>query len=1061
LSHYLSDSIVAQKNYFFININTSLYTFVIIDDTPCPMKYLKYFFIYAVPILLLGGIVFAIFSFSLKTNLANPRQTEQFTIDPDAKDHHAVNVAANKLPTFAVDVTAEKFKNFVDASQQQIKTLVQATIVHETYASEKIETEVTLDQEKSKLIVHPKDVPNFKPGMYKLHLKLRTVEGYINIEQDFTWGVIAVNTNKSIYKPGDVATIGMGVLNDKGETHCMKGLNTADVWLTVTDPQGKVKEYSTTDGSIKDSGECSAISVTNMPDFAAIYLVGQPGIYKMKVRAQIKGESREIEDYFKVEEAPAFDVERSSFPTRIYPRGIYDVQFKITAKDNYSGTVEEIVPKNFKISKISKNGKEEIVDQFKKIIWNVQLQKGQTETFTYTINFPLISPEFYLLGPIKIGEFKEARQWQIASDAINSTSGVLTYEDNGTQNTWYRVWSGTTPWGSQISMSGGANTPTDSRWFREVSSPKTGEKIVLVEDNNTADANNEYLYVYRWDGAAWNQDMRFSIGITTADVTRVMDVAYEEESGDALFVYSDSTNQLKYFRRIAGAWDGAASNAGSGLDSRKKWVRAQAQFRSDNILVATLNDNERIGALIWDGSSFTEEFEDDDGPAQTEAVTSDEEAFDIAWETSSGTPMIFWGTAANTVLYREFTAGVWSGENTLYNTGFTGDVEWVTAAADPIPTSNNIALAFQESDSDAVEEVSACEFGMWNGSSAETRPAEVTCRSDFDGRINNVKFENNTGRAMWVYAPSESGVSGDSMAWRTWDATNGFSSSTLEADTLMGNIESIQLHSDLNTTSMIALFADSAGDLYDRLWDGSSWSTVTTALFNNIQNTGENAEAYGFGFDRNLETQVAYRWFANANTNDGGQTLSPLTTQDTSYTLTDANQQFRLRLLLYYPDSLDAGNRTYKLQYVDPGSGTCDAPSGGTPPNWTDVGDTSGTREISYANNTAIASASATVANSGGFDPTYNSLTKINQTYNEQNTFTTVNNVSNDQLGLFDFSLIDNTTFDRNAQSFCFRVARSNGLVLQIGLYPQIRTASVPDVLIRGGSLIQGGTLLQ
>jgi hypothetical protein len=1030
-------------------------------------KYIR-LLIYPSALLVIAAVIWGVISLfsqssTLGTQTASPiyRETDEFVLNPNQVNQTPITVSATKLPEFTVDLTTEKFKQVAQASAAQIKNLVEATIVHKVYADEKLEAEISVDQTKSKLVVHPKDAPNFKPGMYKLHLTLRTLEGEVNIEQDFSWGVIAVNTNKSIYKPGEVATIGMGVLNDGGETQCMTGLDRAKVWLTVTDPTGKVKEYSTEEGTIKDSGECASISVTNTADFNALFLTEKPGIHKITVTAQITKDKRVIEDYFKVEDAPLFDVERTSFPTRIYPRAAYPVKFTVTPSNDYSGTIEDIVPTSFKISSISDGGREEIQGEFKKIIWDTQLTKGQKTTFTYTINFPLVSPEFYLLGPIKIGTFEEARQWQIASDAINSTSGVLTYEDNGTQNTWYRVWNGSTPWGSQVSMSGGANTPTDSRWFREVSSPKTGEKIVLVEDNNTADANNEYLYVYRWDGSAWNQDKRFSIGITTADVTRVMDVAYEEESGDALFVYSDSTSQLKYFRRVGGVWDVAASNAGSGLDSRKKWVRAQAQFNSDTILVATLNDNERIGALIWDGSSFTNEFEDDDGPAQTEAITSDEEAFDIAWETSSDTPMIFWGTAANTVLYREFTAGEWSGENTLYDTGFTADVEWITAAADPRPTSNNIALAFQESDSDAVEEVSACEFGMWNGSSAEARPAEITCRSDFDGRINNVKFENNTGKAVWVYAPSESGVAGDSMAWRTWDATNGFSSSTLEADTLMGNIESIQLHSDLNTTSMIALFGDSAGDLYDRQWDGSAWSTVTTALFNNIQNTGENAEAYGFGFDRNLEEQVAYRWFANANTNDGGQTLSPLTTQDTSYTLTEANQQFRLRLLLYYPDSLTAGNRTYKLQYVDPGSGTCDAPSGGTPPNWTDVGDTTGIREISFANNTAIASASATVANSGGFDPTYSGLTKINQTYNEQNTFTTANNVSNDQLGLFDFSLIDNTTFDREAQNFCFRVARGNGLVLRIGLYPQIRTASVPDVLIRGGTLIQGGTQLQ
>jgi len=50
-------------------------------------------------------------------------------------------------------------------------------------------------------------MPNLKPGMYHLSLQLRTIEGVVNVEQDFSWGVIAVNTNKSIYKPGETAKL--------------------------------------------------------------------------------------------------------------------------------------------------------------------------------------------------------------------------------------------------------------------------------------------------------------------------------------------------------------------------------------------------------------------------------------------------------------------------------------------------------------------------------------------------------------------------------------------------------------------------------------------------------------------------------------------------------------------------------------------------------------------------------------------------------------------------------------------------------------------------------------
>jgi hypothetical protein len=304
---------------------------------------------------------------------------------------------------------------------------------------------------------------------------------------------------------------------------------------------------------------------------------------------------------------------------------------------------------------------------------------------------------------------------------------------------------------------------------------------------------------------------------------------------------------------------------------------------------------------------------------------------------------------------------------------------------------------------------------------------------------------------MWVFATS---ADPNQFSYRTWTSGGGFTSSTTLPGTLSGDIESMQLHSDLNTTSMIALTADSAGDLNHFEWDGTSWTDVTTDVHSNIQGSGEDAEAYGFGFDRNLEKQVAYRWFENSGT---VAVSNALQAQDTPTTLTTANQQFRLRLLLYTPDTITTSLRQYKLQYVDPGSGTCADPTGGTPSTWTDV-PTSGGSTISFYNNGTPADGDNLTAN-GSLDPTYQGLTKNSQDYEEANNFTnTVSQIDADELGLWDFSLVDNTTYDRVAQTYCFRVARSNDIVLQIGLYPQIATAALPDVLIQGGTLIEGGT---
>src|SRR5207302_2135653 len=66
--------------------------------------------------------------------------------------------------------------------------------------------------------------------------------------------------------------------------------------------------------------------------------------------------------------------------------------------------------------------------------------------------------------------------------------------------------------------------------------------------------------------------------------------------------------------------------------------------------------------------------------------------------------------------------------------------------------------------------------------------------------------------------------------------------------------------------------------------------------------------------------QSAYRLFNNTNTTDVG---TPLAAQDTAGTLASAGAAFRLRMLVHVAyNNLVISGETFKLQYVDPGTGT-------------------------------------------------------------------------------------------------------------------------------------------
>ncbi|MBS3114268.1 hypothetical protein J4448_04140 [Candidatus Woesearchaeota archaeon] len=70
------------------------------------------------------------------------------------------------------------------------------------------------------------------------------------------------------------------------------------------------------------------------------------------------------------------------------------------------------------------------INDTKIISINANLKKGSKYVISYKFDAPDISPEFYLLGELDIGNWKEARQWQIASDqalpAAFCDSGDLT-----------------------------------------------------------------------------------------------------------------------------------------------------------------------------------------------------------------------------------------------------------------------------------------------------------------------------------------------------------------------------------------------------------------------------------------------------------------------------------------------------------------------------------------------------------------------------------------------------------------------------------------------------------
>jgi hypothetical protein len=350
-----------------------------------------------------------------------PQQMKLYKID--GKNENPLDILATTLPQFAVALADQKFEKVWKAEAAERKSYVESSVGN-AKGDVELSVDTKFDDKSKELVVTPKTENKLKPGLYKLNVKVKTVKGEdITITQDFTWGVLAINTNKGIYLVGEDVKIGMAVLDDFGSTKCIAKegkvvYGTAKIWLTIKSPTGKTEKLSTEDGTIKGSKSCADRSITNDGDFLTQVKAEEEGKYEVQMVAENMFGKRSMDYHFKVQNNTPYDIERTEYPTRIYPKVNYPVSITVKANQDYSGKITDIVPTNFKIMDVSGKGEAKDKKDFQLIEWNVNWQKGQTYKLSYTIDFPDIAPEFYLIGPLHIGDFSEGRSWQIASDGL-------------------------------------------------------------------------------------------------------------------------------------------------------------------------------------------------------------------------------------------------------------------------------------------------------------------------------------------------------------------------------------------------------------------------------------------------------------------------------------------------------------------------------------------------------------------------------------------------------------------------------------------------------------------
>jgi hypothetical protein len=146
----------------------------------------------------------------------------------------------------------------------------------------------------------------------------------------------------------------------------------------------------------------------------------------------------------------------------------------------------------------------------------------------------------------------------------------------------------------------GAITPPvagEAVQMRLAAAPGSDEMMLVV--NN--DGNQ--VYAARWDGDAWGTPLHFPAGDSSSYVTDIA-VVYEQQSGDAMVVFGDSTVDVQYRIWDGSGWTGGVIVDPGGPSSEARFVTLASDPNSDRIALGVGTDFNTAWFAVWDGDAW-------------------------------------------------------------------------------------------------------------------------------------------------------------------------------------------------------------------------------------------------------------------------------------------------------------------------------------------------------------------------------------------------------------------------------------------------------------------------
>ena len=307
------------------------------------------------------------------------------------------------------------------------------------------------------------------------------------------------------------------------------------------------------------------------------------------------------------------------------------------------------------------------------------------------------------------------KTFDIAYESVSGDALVVTRHSQSSVLK-YSTWNGTswnpTPAGDAFDTGG-----SGVRFLVMEPDPSSNKILVAIADND------QDILLYEWDGAGTFTQLSGSGGrgqIETEHAsgnTQIVDIVYEQTSGDAMIVWGPNSLGYCHFR----TWDGSILSPEGNLpdfNGEPRVVHLAADPASDQIMAAVVDETNDINIALWDGSTWVDQRE-----VTTLARSCDRNVLDVTWYATGGAAFVAWSDdGPDKLAYFTWTSGTDLDVGTISSvTPDFGDIPAIVRVF-PVPDSDDVLVL-------SANFSSELRYSLWDGTAFTEDPAPLLASS--------------------------------------------------------------------------------------------------------------------------------------------------------------------------------------------------------------------------------------------------------------------------------------------------------------------------------------------